>query len=55
MKKSYSFIELLSNECSKGIVEQIEELSGETEKELVRIRECFIAQLKREYNYIYVD
>ena len=48
-----TFIEILNNAEARSLVEQIEELIGETEKELVRIREACIEELEAKYGYRY--
>ena len=49
-----TFIEVMSNERGRDLVEQIEELIGEEEAVLVRIREGPLKQLKDEFGYEYV-
>lgn len=48
-----TFIEILNNPEAYQLVELIEELIGETERELVRIREDYIDELKTKYGYDY--
>lgn len=49
-----SFIEVLNTEEGRNLVDQIEELVGETETVLVEIRTRLIKQLKDEFGYTYV-
>lgn len=46
-----SFIDVLNDERGRDLVDQIEELIGEEEVRLVRIRNDLIQQLKREFGY----
>ena len=48
------FIEVLSNPEARELVDRIEELHGETEPELVRIRNEYIKELKTKYGYKYI-
>lgn len=47
------FITVLSNPEARELVDMIEELHGETEQELVRIRSEYIKELKTKYGYEY--
>lgn len=48
-----TFTEIINNPEAYKLVELIEELIGETEPELVRIRNEYINDLKNKYNYEY--
>ena len=48
------FIEVLNNPEARALVDMIEELNGETEQELVRIRNEYIKELKTKYGYEYI-
>ena len=48
-----TFIEVLNNEEAHNLVDQIEELLGEDEKVLVRIRTDLINELKEKFGYEY--
>jgi len=54
MKKTYTFIEILDDERGRELIDQIEELIGEEEAVLVRIREDLIKELKTEFGYDYI-
>jgi hypothetical protein len=47
------FIAILNIPEARRLVEHIEELEGETEAELVRIRESYIKELADKYGYCY--
>lgn len=49
-----SFIEVLNIPEARELVDQIEELIGEDETELVRIRTNLIQELKRMTGYEYI-
>ena len=51
--KTMTFIEVLNHPKARKLVDLIEELLGETEAELVRIRTHYIAELKANYGYEY--
>lgn len=52
-RTNMSFIEVLNTEEGRNLVDQIEELVGETEVVLVEIRTRLIKQLKDEFGYDY--
>lgn len=49
-----AFTEILSNPEARQLVELIEELIGETEQELMRIRNEYINELKAKFGYEYI-
>jgi hypothetical protein len=51
--QKYTFTELLDTPEARELIEGIEELIGETEGRLVRIRESYISQLAEKYGYQY--
>lgn len=53
MKKVMTLIEILDVPELRSLVDQIEELAGETEAELVRIRTEPITELKLKTGYSY--
>ena len=53
MIKVMTFIQILEVPELRSLAEQIEELAGETEGELVRIRTELIAELKLKTGYSY--
>ena len=53
MKKVMTLIEILDVPELRSLVDQIEELAGETESELVRIRTELITELKLTTGYSY--
>lgn len=53
MKKEYGFTEILETEKGKALIETIEELHGEKEPALVRIRQAAIKDLETEYGWKY--
>ena len=53
MTKVMTFIQILDVPELRSLVEQIEELAGETEAERVRIRMELIAELKSKTGYSY--
>lgn len=53
MTKVMTFIHILDVAEMRSLVEQIEELAGETEAELVRIRTEMIAELKLKTGHSY--
>lgn len=53
MKKVMTLIEILDVPELRSLVDQIEELAGETEAELVRIRTELITELKLKTGYSY--
>ena len=48
-----TFIEALDNLESRKLIDQIEELLGEEEQELVRIRKALIRELKSKFDYAF--
>ena len=48
-----TFIEILNNPEARNLLERIEELVGEEERELVRIREDYIKELEDKFDYKY--
>ena len=50
-----TFTELLDIPDARELVELIEELSGETEARLVKMREGYIAELAEKYGYTYEE
>lgn len=48
-----TFTEILNIPEARELVELIEELIGENETELVRIRNEYISRLAKDYGYIY--
>lgn len=53
MKKKLSFIEILNIPEAKALVERIEELAGEKDPSLIRIRQSYIEELEKKYGYTY--
>lgn len=53
MIKVMTFIQILDVPELRSLVEQIEELAGETETELLRIRTELITELKLKTGYSY--
>jgi hypothetical protein len=51
--KNMTFTELLNDPEARELVDLIEELIGETEAELVRIRSEYISRLAAKYGYLY--
>lgn len=54
-KKTVDFMDILNNEESYSLLERIEELVGETESELVRIRKLMIKEMKEKFGYTYAE
>ena len=52
-RRKMTFIEVLNNPEARELVELIEELIGETEAELVRIRNEYINLLAEKFGYTY--
>ena len=51
--KKMTFIEVLNNPEARELIDLIEELIGETEAELVRIRNEYINRLAEQFGYTY--